>query len=143
MKEIILSTYLLFGQSKNARKVLHPKDAFPDTPKPYHDPLLHTLCCEEWKFPNSPIKPKKFYNPKNEFPVLWPKLNVLREMTDEARPTGLRQLWRGSENTNQWYTFWAALIFGCFSLLLAIVQIALSAAQLYYSMGQNMTSNKE
>lgn len=138
MEEIILSTHLIFGQTKQARTIFNPKDAFPNTPKAYHDPFLSTLCRQEWQSDSFfSVEPKGAYDLKKDFPILWVKLDYINKKMNESRPKGIQELWRDSRNSYQWYTLWAVLVIGGLGLLFAIVQTALSAAQLSLSMRQN------
>ncbi|KAF7941806.1 uncharacterized protein EAE97_006643 [Botrytis byssoidea] len=47
----------------------------------------------------------------------------------ENRPQGFRQLWRDKRDALNYCTFWGVIIFGASTLFLAIVSLAVSAAQ--------------
>jgi hypothetical protein len=49
------------------------------------------------------------------------------------RPTGIRGLWKDKRDSLQWYTFWAVVILGCFSAVMAFLQLGLSAVQAWAS----------
>ncbi|KAK4200759.1 hypothetical protein QBC40DRAFT_253763 [Triangularia verruculosa] len=131
MSEIILSIFLLFGQHARSRHIFHPKDAFPGLAQPLHDPLLKDLCKGLWPLKDSLPEPKSVYYLPNDFPMLSAKLDYLYNRLSQAEPTTLRQLWRDTRNTNQWYTFWAVIFYGTLGLVLAVVQTGLGAAQVY------------
>ncbi|KAL2069543.1 hypothetical protein VTL71DRAFT_14222 [Oculimacula yallundae] len=48
---------------------------------------------------------------------------------DNQAPTGIRGLWRDKRNSYSFYTLWLVIIFGGTSILLALLSLAVSAAQ--------------
>lgn len=65
----------------------------------------------------------------DNFPFWHNRLVVLKQVFDETRPATIRQLWYDQRQTHQWYTFWAVLLIGGVSILVALAQIVLSASQ--------------
>lgn len=69
----------------------------------------------------------------NRYPDLAPRIKLLVEYMEKQKPRGFRALWRDKRDSNAWYTFWAAVIFGAIALLLALTSLAVSAAQTWAS----------
>jgi len=67
------------------------------------------------------------------FPELGPRIKVLLDFMEKQKPRGFTALWRDKRDSNSWYTFWAAVIFGGTSLLLALAGLAVSSAQTWAS----------
>jgi hypothetical protein len=150
-QEILMSYRLLFGQSPSARKlvkaslrVLEEKD--PDE----YDPLLDLLCAQPcnnkirglplslWPIScrsyEDTLQEENAYSLQDNFPMFGQRLAKLQDFNLRQQPSKLRDLWRDRRNPLQWYTFWAVLIFGSFSLLLAILQLIVAVAQLVTSL---------
>ena len=145
-----MSYRLLFGQSRGARKFAIAslrvlKEEVPDE----LDPLLSLLCAQPCNskihaLPSSlwPASCRSFedtlqeenaYSSQDDFPMLGQRLAKLQEFNLRQQPSKLRDLWRDRRNPLQWYTFWAVLIFGSLSLLLALLQLIVATAQLITS----------
>jgi hypothetical protein len=67
------------------------------------------------------------------YPILAPRIKLLLDYMEKQKPRGFRALWRDKRDSNAWYTFWAAVIFGLMALLLALASLAVSAAQTWAS----------
>lgn len=63
------------------------------------------------------------------YPALAPRIRILIEHLEKQKPRGFVALWNHQRNSNTWYTFWAAVIFGVTALVLAAGSLAVSAAQ--------------
>lgn len=146
-----MSYRLVFGQSRSARKlaIASLRLLKERNPKEY-DPLLSLLCAQPY---NSkirtlhvslwPVSCRSFedtlqedsaYSSQDDFPMFGQRLAKLQEFNLRQQPSKLRDLWRDRRNPLQWYTFWAVLIFGGFSLLLALLQLIVAVAQLIASL---------
>jgi hypothetical protein len=150
-QEVLMSYRLLFGQSRSARKLaiaslgmLKKKDS------DEYDPLLDLLCAQSCTskiraLPLSlwPVSCRSFegtlqeestYSSQDDFPMFGQRLAKLQEFNLRQQPSKLRDLWRDRRDPLQWYTFWAVLIFGSFSLLLTLFQLIVAVAQLVMSL---------
>jgi hypothetical protein len=63
------------------------------------------------------------------YPVLAERVKVLIDHMEKQKPKGFMALWRDQRDSNTWYTFWAAVIFGVTALVLAAASLAVGAAQ--------------
>jgi hypothetical protein len=63
------------------------------------------------------------------YPVLAERIKVLIDHMEKQKPKGFIALWRDQRDSNTWYTFWAAVIFGVTALVLAAASLAVGAAQ--------------
>ncbi|KAF2722642.1 hypothetical protein K431DRAFT_266215 [Polychaeton citri CBS 116435] len=143
-QEVLMSYRLLFGQSRAARgagKALLQKLAAEHS----YDGLLVDLCTKPQKkikqLPASfwPISCRDFdmrlqeaesYSSQDDFPIFGSRLAVLQEFNLKQQPSKLRDLWRDRRNPLQWYTFWAVLIIGGISNIIAILQLVVAIIQI-------------
>lgn len=131
LHEILLSYRLLFGQCKDSRRLFRSMGAFKGEPPEAHDPLLEQLCnSKSVTFLPSSCKEREFYRLRRDFPVLRGRIASLQQQLHNLKPRGWRELWKDKRDSAQWYTFWAVIIFGGSSIILAAVQVVLQAAQL-------------
>jgi hypothetical protein len=63
------------------------------------------------------------------YPALGDRIKILINHLEKQKPKGFVALWRDQRDSNTWYTFWAAVIFGVTALVLAAGSLALSGAQ--------------
>lgn len=133
-----MSYRLLFGQSRAARglgkTLLQKMEANHD-----YDQLLACLCTKPRgevvkKLPESlwPVSCRGFdnvlqeidsYSSQDDFPMLGSRLAAIQEFNLRQQPSKLRDLWRDRRNPLQWYTFWAVLVVGGLSIILATLQL--------------------
>ena len=57
------------------------------------------------------------------------RLRQLKAYMDGRKPRGLKALWQDKRDTLQWYTFWAVAIVGGTTLILTILGLGVSIAQ--------------
>ncbi|KAL8861044.1 MAG: hypothetical protein Q9178_002557 [Gyalolechia marmorata] len=150
-QEVLMSYRLLFGQSRSARKLAMAslrllKEESPDE----YDLLLGLVCAQPCnvKIRSLPLslwpvscrsledtlQEETAYSSQDDFPMLGQRLAKLQQFNLRQQPSKLRDLWRDRRNPLQWYTFWAVLIFGSASLLLAFLQLCVATAQLVASL---------
>ena len=122
LTEIAQSYLLLFGDTERSRKLFHNIDPEGRSPGYFDIFSLNGL---------DSVKPKWLYNSNEDFPVFGDRLIELKSL---LKPKGLRGLWRDTRDSLQWYTFWAVVVVGGISLLLAFIQMVLGAVQAYASM---------
>jgi hypothetical protein len=67
--------------------------------------------------------------PYSKFPRLAPRIKALVDYMETQKPRGFLALWRDKRDSNIWYTFWAAVIFGLATLVLALASLVISSAQ--------------
>ncbi|KAI1420539.1 hypothetical protein F5Y12DRAFT_788172 [Xylaria sp. FL1777] len=143
-QEVLMSYRLLFGQSRASRKVgkalLQKMEANYD-----YDELLACLCTKSHKevvktLPETfwPVSCRDYesnlqevdaYSSRDDFPILGSRLATIQEFNLRQQPSKLRDLWRDRRNPLQWYTFWAVIIVGGLSILLAILQLVAAIVQ--------------
>jgi hypothetical protein len=138
MKEILLSIYLIYGQTKKARAYffthkLHNRARRGSMSAENDDPLFDSLCQELPSVMNIDRLSKPIYFLSIDFPNLAHRLDSINRHVREHQPKSLSQLWDDNRNRLQWYTFWTVLAIGAIGLLLALVQIMLGALQVFYA----------
>jgi hypothetical protein len=72
-----------------------------------------------------------------DFPIFGTRLLALQNHNLRQQPNKVRDLWRDRRNPLQWYTFWAVIWVGGISIVLGALQLAVSAAQLYFAPGSS------
>lgn len=151
-QEILLSYRLLFGQSSRSQALARSAMLeLVEKDKLVFDELLHTLCGSKTKVDKLPheiwpvwcrdaesdqLLESDVYSARTDFPRLGYRLIQLQRFSLRQRPSRLTDLWRDRRNPLQWYTFWAVLWVGGAAIVLAVVQMALQAAQLVLSSPQ-------
>lgn len=130
LHEILLSYRLLFGQSKDSRRLFQSMDVFKGEPPEAHDPLLEQLCNSKSVMLPPSCKEREFYRLRRDFPILRSKIASLQQQMQNLKPRGWREIWKDKRDSAQWYTFWAVMIFGASGIVLAAIQVVLQAAQL-------------
>jgi hypothetical protein len=108
MSEILLSIYLIFGQTKKAQQHHLPKSNQNHSKVPV-DTLLPLLSSGTWPFPHFKHQPKSVYNLSTDFPLLQAKIDVLQNHIRKQEPKTLEQIWGDKRTASQWYTFWVAI----------------------------------
>ena len=63
------------------------------------------------------------YSSQDDFPMFSQRLAAIQAFNLRQQPSKLRDLWRDRRNPLQWYTFWAVLIIGSASNILALLQL--------------------
>jgi hypothetical protein len=162
-RELMLSYRLLFGQSSRSRKLV--RDLLVEEKKANRevDPLLEKLCTlplsGSWAakllsrgkhlvlpaeiFPQSTISASNVfmesgsYSVEHEFSVFGSRLLELQKYNLRQRPSRARDLWRDRRNPLQWYTFWAVIWVGGITIILAVLQLCVGIAQLYFAPGSS------
>ena len=135
--EIIRSYELLFGADLKAQSLYRSKERRRakqrDTKSPDH--LLDELCGYHasrfslWSL----TRPLTTIDSSVHFPVLASRLLRLQRFVETRQARGLRALYYDQRDSFQWWTFWAVVWIGGISLLLSLVQTALTAIQTVYS----------
>ncbi|KAF2259243.1 hypothetical protein CC78DRAFT_475942 [Lojkania enalia] len=146
-QEVLMSYRLLFGQKRRSRQLAQAalkklKTASEDD----YDSLLDLVCTQPYgsRIHNLPLSlwpvtcrgvkesplEESAYSSQDDFPLFGQRLAKLQEFTYRQQPSRLRDLWRDRRNPLQWYTFWAVLVVGGLSILLGLLQLLVSVAQL-------------
>lgn len=76
------------------------------------------------------LQEQEAYSVDADFPLLGRRLLKLQQFNLRQQPSRIRDLWRDRRHPAQWYTFWAVLLIGIPTLVLAFVQVAIAGAQL-------------
>ena len=127
----MLSLRLLFRDDRRARRIFQRQERARAITSGIIDPWLDNLCGAthstsilSW---GSPVR--ETYSAKSDFPIFASRLHKVQEYVTGIQPNRIVSLWRDRRDLQRWYTIWAVLIIGGISVLLAIAQIWLSAAQ--------------
>ncbi|KUJ15902.1 uncharacterized protein LY89DRAFT_98574 [Mollisia scopiformis] len=127
--EVLCSYRLLFGQHHKSYT------AFPGIcPGGFQDPLLQQLCgtsCKRHDFYDELEvgDSKAMYSAASDFPLIGQRILTLQDYMNSQNPSDLRTLWYDKRDILRWYTFWAVVSVGGLGILLSIVSVALTAAQ--------------
>ncbi|KAI9780927.1 MAG: hypothetical protein M1816_002619 [Peltula sp. TS41687] len=73
------------------------------------------------------------YLARDDFTVFGPRLLRLQHYNMRQQPSKVKDLWRDRRNPLQWYTFWAVLWIGGASIVLAVLQLLVGVAQVYFA----------
>ena len=65
----------------------------------------------------------------SSFPCFGPRLRELKFYMDNQKPSGWYQMWRDKRDRVQYVTFWAVLVFGTISVVLALGSLLVGSAQ--------------
>ncbi|KAJ2993996.1 hypothetical protein NUW58_g1672 [Xylaria curta] len=154
-REVLLSYRLLFAQAPKSRALIkqyiyrYSRDTGKDI-----DPFLVALCTTPLSrlrhkmpvandlFPDSTLsidgefEESDTYSAMDDFPVFGHRLQLLQRYNLRQQPSKVKDLWRDRRNPLQWYTFWMVLWVGGAAIIISLLQLAVSAAQLYYSIPQ-------
>jgi hypothetical protein len=74
-----------------------------------------------------PMKPT--YNSESDFQIFSTRLKALQAYINSQNPNKAKLLWKDRRDLLRWYTLWTVIIIGGIGILLAIVQVILSAFQ--------------
>lgn len=66
----------------------------------------------------------------SSYPIFGQRLRELQKYMEKQKPKNLRQLWQDRRDTVGYWAFWAVIVVGGLSVLLALISIAISSAQL-------------
>jgi hypothetical protein len=134
----VLCTYrLLFGQHSSARYLHCRSDSTRSTLSASGiDPLLRDLCGSSHKnrrlFDCVNAFPAKIvHSAHSDFPYLGRRLVKLHQFVINQDPRDWTALWYDRRDLNRFYTFWAVVLVGGMSLIFSIVQVLLSAVQVW------------
>lgn len=145
-----MSYRLLYAQTRSSRALARSiLKVHRDQDESLYDPLLEVLCTRPHDstieaLPPSlwPISCRSFentlqeddsYSSQDDFLLYGKRLAKLQEFCQRQQPSRLRDLWRDRRNPLQCYTFWAVLVVGGLSILLALLQLGVGIAQLVVS----------
>lgn len=131
-KELRLSYSLLFRDSRRGRERYRSKERARAAIEGSVDPLLDELCgydvSESWFKSWSPAR--ETYHADTYFPIFRHRLCAIHNFMDGIEPNRLVSIWQDRRDLRLWVTIWVVLILTAVGILLAIVSLALSAAQL-------------
>ena len=130
LHEILLSYRLLFGQSKDSRRLFQSMNIFKGEPPGAHDTLLLQLCTNKSVALPPLCKEQDVYRLRRDFPVLRSRIASLQQIMSNLKPRGWREIWKDRRDSAHWYTFWAVIVFGGSGIILTTVQVVMQAAQL-------------
>lgn len=136
-REIIQSYRILFGQDRHSWKAF-AKDFGSNSPlfpaDHGEDPLLPKLCGSEWQ--KLPIYEdvdasgaKTVYSARADFPFFGDRLSKLQDFALMQSPSNWRTVWWDRRDVPRFWTLWAVMVFGGASIVIGIVQVVLTVAQ--------------
>lgn len=149
-QEILMSYRVLFAQTRSSQRLVGAALKLLKSQEPQHyDSLLDLVCAtplqalvqnDLGRHPMLwPVSCRTFedvlqeqdtYSSQDDFPLFGQRLAKLQEFNLRQQPSRLRDLWRDRRNPLQWYTFWAVLLVGGFSLRLGVLSLGVAVAQL-------------
>lgn len=142
-----MSYRLLFGQTRGSQQLAKAAlRKLQSTQEGEYDELLNLLCTRSidrrlhslptcvWPVTcrsfEDALQEQSSYSSQDDFPLLGQRLAKIQEFTLRQQPSKLTDLWRDRRNPLQWYTFWAVLVVGGFSILIGMLQLFVGIAQL-------------
>jgi hypothetical protein len=99
-----------------------------DLQKSVYDMTLHMS--ENFRNYNTKLNGRYGYN---LFPNYRKQMEILTRYMADKKPRSLGQLWRDNRDQSSYYTFWAVIIFGSTSLVLAALSLVASIIQAWAS----------
>ena len=138
--EVMLSYALIFRDDRRARKIYQRSErerAFlvKSGQRPYVDPCLDELSGNDistsWFKLRSAVRDS--YDADNDFPIFRDRLQKIQDHMKEIQPNRLMSLWRDRRDLRLWYTIWVVIILGVISLIVSIVSMFLSVAQVNFA----------
>ncbi|KAL7918380.1 hypothetical protein ACQKWADRAFT_304301 [Trichoderma austrokoningii] len=137
LMEEMLSTYALLFRDDSAsrrlfQKVERQRAAIKDSQeKLLFDPWLDHCCGfskSRWWFSNQFSTTRETYR-QVDFPIFSQRLERLQSFMDGIQPNKIRSIWFDRRDRRLWWTFWTVLIFGCATIFLTLVSIAVAVWQ--------------
>jgi hypothetical protein len=134
MKEILRSYQLLFRENKKSRKLYchRERNKAVLNGKSNPDPVLDKVCgwddrssiWDTWK------PARETFHPEAHFPILRHRLEAIQNYMDGIEPNRMFSVWRDRRDLRVWVTIWVVILLGFIGIILNVVSIAISAAQL-------------
>lgn len=148
VREVLQSYRLVFGQDKRSR-TMYWNTIRPSLRKDKcHDPFLDDLCRlggasfeSRWPDLGELLNMREMAFHPSDFAVYGERLGKIQRYIGQRQPRRLLEMWRDRRNPEKFFTFWAVIIFGGVTVILSLVQIALTAGQLVLSYKQLHQSN--
>ena len=140
-REVIQSYRILFGQDKRSWKAF-AADYGRRGPIPQadsggdigEDGLSPWLCGDEWlkqviyeDVDASDVK--TVYSARADFPFFADRLLSLQDFAVTQCPSDWRTVWRDRRDVARFWTLWAVMVFGSASIVIGILQVVLTVAQ--------------
>ncbi len=141
-REILLSLRFILGGTRKSRK-LAKKLALPSLPAEARDAAfdellegnLDRMLIASSADPRSKkLIEQDFLTPWIDFPLLGERMLQIQRYNEQQRPTSTKSMIRDKRNPAQWYTLWAVLLLGGIGVILSLLQLAVSIAQLVVSL---------
>lgn len=133
LEEILFSYALIFRDEEKSRKLYrkHQRLRASEARGGVDEPLLDSMCGLHSTGEIRKSQGVKVLHSvtKADIPILWTRLQELQDFILQEQPWDLQTLWQDRRDLLRWYTLWALLVLGVIGIVLALVQIALSAAQ--------------
>ncbi|KAK4234072.1 hypothetical protein C8A03DRAFT_18964 [Achaetomium macrosporum] len=135
-REILISFGIIFAQERRSRRQVSKQAADGDWAAALgNDAIMRGLCTERWQehllfnyLESPPVRSN--YSAHVDFPFLGPRLLQLQAYMEAQSPNDFMTLIFDRRDPLRFWTFVLAIGLGSASLLLSLVQVATSAAQL-------------
>ncbi|KAL8643589.1 MAG: hypothetical protein Q9226_008259 [Calogaya cf. arnoldii] len=131
----LLATYrLIFSQNSQSRRLYRKRARQYLKPFPHDDPLIPRLCGEDWTKEKVYEEfyiggAKTVYSAMHDFPIFGDRLLALQRFVLVQSPDDWLSLWRDRREPLRFWTLWAVVFFGMFTVILGILQVCLAIAQ--------------
>ena len=134
MRELLTTYRLIFSQNSRSRRQYRKRAKQYLTPLPHEDPLIPRLCGEDWTKEKVYEEiyiggAKTVYSAMHDFPIFGDRLLALQRFVLVQSPDDWLSLWRDRREPLRFWTLWAVIFFGLFTVILGILQVGLAIAQ--------------
>ncbi|KAL8786505.1 MAG: hypothetical protein Q9213_002732 [Squamulea squamosa] len=140
MREILTTYRLIFGQHSHSRRLYRKRAKQYLKPLPGDDPLISHLCGGDWTKEKVYEEfyiggAKTVYSITHDFPHIGDRLLSLQRFVLVQSPDDWLSLWRDRREPLRFWTLWAVVFIGMYSVTLGILQVGLAIAQTVGSFG--------
>ncbi|KAK8037629.1 hypothetical protein PG991_000975 [Apiospora marii] len=133
-REVLISFGIIFGQERISRENASKEFQAYDSKSAANDGFVRELCTKRWNehllfdyLDSPPIRSN--YSARKDFPYLGKKLLRLQAYMDDQSPNDFTTLVFDRRDPLRFWTFVTAIVIGGLSILMNIIQIGLTAAQ--------------
>lgn len=130
-QEVLLSYRLIFASESRARKSYRnsERQRAQRAAGGLLDPSLDQYCGLNTHGTPGAVALRVSYSHTTDFPIFGARLLAIQAHVLSQHPNRIKALWQDKRDLLRWYTLWAVIFIGIVGLLLAVLQIILSALQ--------------
>jgi hypothetical protein len=148
-RELLLTYRLFFGQDTRSWKAFHKElrnlnaewDCSAEQPDSECDPLLPQLCGKNWRTSRGLYEELDYekddeissYYSVTDFPFFGKRILELQQFSQGRQAHNWSLIWLDRRNADKWWTFWAVMFFGGFTVIVGLLQLAFQIAQTFRS----------